>query len=190
MLDDHKGGGYALAFVGAQFQAVSLLLHQGGHRADITRRLLVALGELGQLAGWMAFDAGRHGLAQRYFFTALRAAHTAGDRPLAAHILGDLSYQAAWRTEGHEAVSLGEAALHAAAGATATTRASVLGRLAYAYAVAGDYEGFARARRQARETFEDRRPGNDPAWVYYLDQCHLDAQAGYSMVYMARARGR
>src|SRR5207248_469209 len=43
--------------------------------------------DLTQLAGWMAFDAGQHGLAQRYFFTGLRAAHDAGYRAMEAHIL-------------------------------------------------------------------------------------------------------
>jgi hypothetical protein len=53
----------------------------------VDRRLFAALAEIGQLAGWMAVDAGRHGLAQRYFFTALRA----------AHVLAGLAFQAATR---------------------------------------------------------------------------------------------
>src|SRR5262249_5372305 len=67
-LDDANGGGAHLAYVGAQFRAVALLLRQGGHTSAIERRLFAALAELGQLAGWMAFDAGQHGLGQRYFF--------------------------------------------------------------------------------------------------------------------------
>ena len=63
-LDDAHGGGAHLAYVGAQFRAVALLLRQGSHPATIERRLFAALAELGQLAGWMAFDAGQHGLAK------------------------------------------------------------------------------------------------------------------------------
>jgi hypothetical protein len=45
------------------------------------------LAELGQLCGWCGYDAGQPGLAQRYYITALRAAHSADARPLGAHIL-------------------------------------------------------------------------------------------------------
>ena len=77
-LDDAKGGAASLGYVGAQLRAVALVLHEGTYTAAATRRLLSALADLGQLAGWMAFDANQHGLAQRYFFTGLRAAHDAG----------------------------------------------------------------------------------------------------------------
>ncbi len=71
-LDDANGGGAHLAYVGAQLRAVALLLREGGHTGFVEVRLFAALAELAQLAGWMAFDAGKHGLAQRYLFTALR----------------------------------------------------------------------------------------------------------------------
>ncbi len=187
-LDDSEGGASGLTYARAQFQAVSLLLHKGLHSGDVTRRLLVALGELGQTTGWMAFDSGQHGLAQRYFLTALRAAREANDRSLAAHILGDLCYQAACRGIGVDAVEIGEAAVRAAESATRTARASVITRLGYAYAVASDTDGFARARGMARELFESHCPGLDPSWAYYLSESHLDAQAGYSLVHMGRNR--
>ena len=58
-LDDANGGGTHLAYVGAQFRAVALLVRQGGHPDPVDRRLFAALAEIGQLAGWMAVDAGR-----------------------------------------------------------------------------------------------------------------------------------
>ncbi len=80
MLDDERGGAAGLGYVGAQVRAVLLVLRDGGHTDATTRRLLVALADLAQLAGWKAFDAAKPGLAQRYFFTGLRAAHDAGYR--------------------------------------------------------------------------------------------------------------
>jgi hypothetical protein len=135
-LDDAHGGGAHLAYVGAQFRAVALLLRQGGHPATVERRLFAALAELGQLVGWMAFDAGQHGLAQQYFFTALRAARQAGYRSMGAHVLADLAFQAAAREQPSDAVELGETAAQMAARMPATVRASVGTRLAYAYAIA------------------------------------------------------
>lgn len=187
-LDDSEGGARGVAYASAQFQAVALLLHRGGHSGHVTRRLLVALGELGQTTGWMAFDSGQHGLAQRYFLTGLRAAREVGDGSLAAHILGDMSYQAACRGIGKDAVEMGEAAVQVASGATRTAQASVITRLGYGYAVAGNHDGFTRARARAREMFEEHFPGQDPAWAYYLSNSHLDAQAGYSLVHMGRAQ--
>jgi hypothetical protein len=183
-LDDANGGQAHLAYVGAQFRAVALLLRQAGHPGHVERRLFAALAELGQLAGWMAFDAGRNGLAQRYFFTALRAAGESGYRPMAAHILGDLAFQAASRNQPADAVSLGETAAHLASGTPPTVRASVSTRLAYGYAIAGRHADFERAHQSALDTLAERHD-DEPAWMYFLTPGHLDAQAGYALVHAA-----
>lgn len=189
LLDDEHGGARHLSYVGAQFRAVTLLLHEGGHSPYATARLLHALGEVGQLAGWMAFDAGDHGLAQRYFATALRAVHQVNDRPLAAHILADLAFQAASRDHPSDAITLGEAAARISEGAPAGARASVLSRLAYAYATAGRTTDFDRTREAARQLVESSVPdGSEPRWMYYLTGNHLDCQAGYALIQLGRIR--
>lgn len=178
LLDDEHGGARHLSYVGAQFRAVALLLYEGGHSPYTTARLLHALGEVGRAAGWMAFDAGDHGLAQRYFATALRAVHQVNDRPLAAHILADLAFQAASRDHPSDAITLGEAAARTSEGAPAGARASVLSRLAYAYATAGRTTDFDRTRETARQLVESSSPdGSEPRWMYYLTGNHLDCQA-------------
>jgi hypothetical protein len=137
----------------------------------------------------MAFDAGDHGLAQRYFATALRAVHQVNDKPLAAHILADLAFQAASREHPADAVTLGEAAARTSEGAPAGARASVLSRLAYAYATAGRTTDFDRTRESARQLVESSSPdGSEPRWMYYLTGNHLDCQAGYALVQLGRIR--
>src|SRR5439155_167056 len=131
-------------------QAGPLLLHQGGHPEHLRRRLFAALGELAMLAAWTAYDSGRHHLSQRYLLTGLRAAHEAGDGPLAARLLGDLSGHAGIAGRPDDAVALGEAAMRAAAGTTAG-RAFIAGQLTYAYAVAGDADRVVRTGEQATE---------------------------------------
>lgn len=185
-LDDARGGAANLGYVGAQVRAVSLVLAEGGHSDSMTRRLMVALADLAQLAGWMAHDAEKEGLAQRYLFTALRAAHDTGYRDMAGHILADLSVQATALGQPDDAVVLGEAAARAAALSTGSVRASVTSRLAHAYAGAGRVADFDRARRDALHLLADRDPARDPAWMYYLTPEHLDCQAGYSLVLMGR----
>lgn len=189
LLDDEHGGARHLPYVGAQFRAVGLLIHDGGHSPVVTSRLIRALAEIGQLAGWMAFDAAGHGLAQRYFATALRAAHQANDLPLCAHILGDLCFQAASRGHPADAIALGEAARRASEAAPPAARASVLSRLAYAYAAAGRDNDFAHTGGSARELIASRDGSQEePRWMYFLTDNHLDCQAGYGFIQMGRAR--
>lgn len=190
-LDDEHGGARHLAYVGAQFRAVGLLIREDGHSSAVEGRLVRALAEIGQLAGWMAFDAADHGLAQRYFATALRAAHQVNDLPLCAHILGDLSFQAASRGHPADAVALGEAARRASDAAPPVVRASVLSRLAYAYTAAGRDNDFAHARGSARELIASRDgKREEPRWMYFLTDNHLDCQAAYGLIQMGRARQR
>jgi hypothetical protein len=141
-----------------------------------------------KLADWMAFDANQHGLAQRYFFTGLRAAHDAGYTAMAAHILADLSFQAASNGHRSDGITLGEAARHHAARAPAGVRASVDSRLAYAYAAGGRITEFERTSAAAADTFAGRDPAADPPWLYYLTASHLDCQAGYALVLAGRDR--
>jgi hypothetical protein len=189
LLDDEHGGARHLSYVGAQFRAVGLLIHEGGHSSAVTIRLIRALAEIGQLAGWMAFDAADHGLAQRYFTTALRAAHQVNDFALCSHILGDLSFQAASRGHPADAIALGEAARRASEAAPIAVQASVLSRLAYAYASASRDNDFAHARGTARELIGNRDDGREePRWMYFLTDNHLDCQAGYSLIQMGRKR--
>ena len=182
-LDDANGGGAHLPYVGAQLRAVALLVREGGHLGSVELRLFAALAELAQLAGWMALDAGKHGLAQRYLFTALRAAREAGYHSMAAHALGDLAFQAASRGCPADAVPLGEAAARVAATSPTGVRASVQTRLAYGYAVAGRLDDFERAYASGLDQMTRRDPNKDPAWMYYLTPNHLDAQAGYSLAH-------
>jgi transcriptional regulator with XRE-family HTH domain len=94
-MDDVAGGGMVLSLAEQEFGVIAELLDQASYDEPTGRKLHVALAELGQLAGWAAYDAGQQSLAQRYYVAGLRAAHSAHDRPLGAHILGSMAYQAA-----------------------------------------------------------------------------------------------
>jgi hypothetical protein len=186
LLDDERGGAAGLNYVGTQVRAVMLVLRDGGHTDATTRRLLVALADLAQLAGWKSLDAAQPGLAQRYFFTGLRAAHDAGYRAMEAHILADLSFQAASLGDARDGVALGEAAQRTAERSAASVQASVLSRLAYAYAAAGRVADCERTWSDSQGQLARRQPDRDPNWMYYLTPNHLDCQAGYAMILAGR----
>lgn len=189
-LDDKHGGGHHLSYVSAQFRSIGLLLHEGGYPTPSRKRLLQALAEIGQLAGWMAFDAAEHGLAQRYFATALRAAHQVDDQALCAHVLADLAFQAASRERPTDAIPLGEAAERSARHASPSVKASVLSRLAYAYAAGGEEDAFRRSAEEARETITVAANHAAPRWMYFLTENHLECQAGYAMIQLGRSTSR
>ncbi|MGH3697487.1 MAG: hypothetical protein ACRDRX_26485 [Pseudonocardiaceae bacterium] len=185
-LDDQQGGGGAsLFYVHAQFQAVGQLLHTAEHGGQVTRRLLVALAELGQLAGWMAADTERHGLAQRYYLTALRAAHNAGDKALGANVLSAMAFNAADREEAADAISLGTAAVEMAHRGPVLVQALVTSRLAYGYALVGDADRFHTAYGRARELSE-HSTGHRPRWAYFVSPQLVDAASGHYQVSLAR----
>ncbi|WJK34686.1 carph-isopro domain-containing protein [Solwaraspora sp. WMMA2065] len=186
LLDDERGGAAGLGYVGAQVRAVLLVLRDGGHTDATSRRLLVALADLAQLAGWKAFDAGQQGLAQRYYFTGLRAAHDAGYRSMEAHILADLSFQAASLGDTDDGLRLGNAARRISDRSAATVQASVLSRLAYAHAAAGRVDQCERTWAESHDQLAKRHPNRDPEWMYYLTPNHLDCQAGYAMILAGR----
>jgi hypothetical protein len=83
-IDDARGGGAALP-IGVKYlrREVAPLL-RGRFTDSIGRALFSATAEFTLGVGWMAYDAGRHGLAQRYMTQALRMSHAANDRAFGA----------------------------------------------------------------------------------------------------------
>ncbi|MGH3906896.1 MAG: hypothetical protein ACRDTE_22350, partial [Pseudonocardiaceae bacterium] len=94
-MDDVAGGSSVLAMTRQAFAWVAGLLDKASYDERTGQALHVVLAELAQFCGWSAYDLGEHGLAQRYYIAGLRAAHTADDRPLGAHILATMTLQAA-----------------------------------------------------------------------------------------------
>jgi transcriptional regulator with XRE-family HTH domain len=178
-MDDFVGGGDLHALVAAELRTTLALLRDATYTEALGRRLLTAVGELAQLAGWVADDADLHALARRYYTAGVRAAHAAGNAPLGANLISTLSYQLANTGDPREAVALAHtAAAGARHAASATTRALFQERIAWAHAKAGDARGTERALGEADRLFGRRRPEDDPVWVYWLSRDEMDVMAG------------
>ena len=187
-LDDQQGGGAALNYVGDQFNAVARLIRRASYGRPVGRRLCTALAQLAQTAGFMAYDgAGDDGQAQRWYMAGLRAAHTAGDRPLVASILSLLSNQAATRGHINDGLQLASAAELAATNAPATVQALITARSCLAHAAAGDLSGLRRAREHSQTHLNNARHHDEPTprWMGYATSTELDAIAGRSLVILA-----
>ncbi|MGH3931035.1 MAG: hypothetical protein ACRDTF_13785, partial [Pseudonocardiaceae bacterium] len=186
--DDVAGGGTVLSLAEQEFGMVAGLLDQASYNDPTGRKLHIALAELGQLCGWCGYDAGQPGLAQRYYIAALRAAHSADDRPLGAHILGSMAYQAAREGQPAEAVTLIETAVIGVRGReTASLLTALYSRQAYALATLGDTSGCTAAISQVRAHVERLNRDDDPPWLYWVGPSEAIAGAGRCLLKLGRA---
>jgi|HubBroStandDraft_1064217.scaffolds.fasta_scaffold13362_1 transcriptional regulator with XRE-family HTH domain len=177
--DDFIPGKASHALVYQELQATTNLLETAALTDVQTRRLLTATGELAQLAAWVAADAGMYRDAAKYAESGVVAAHAANNAPLAANIISTLSYQLANTGSPRQAAILARTAY--AGGrrdATATTRALLLERVAWADAKSGDLNSCERTLGLVEEDFSNSQPESDPDWVYWLNRDEIDVMAG------------
>jgi DNA-binding XRE family transcriptional regulator len=187
-MDDVAGGGDVLALARYHFGWVAGLLDQASYSDATGRKLHGALAELGQLVGWVCYDTGQHGLAQRFYITALRAAHSADDRPLGAHILGSMAYQAAHEGRPTEAVTLVETAVAGTRGQqTPRLLAALSIRHAYAFAALKDTSACTTAISQARHHVEHISDDDDPPYLYWVNPAGIITGAGYGLLQLGQA---
>lgn len=173
-LDFQVGGGHTRELLLYYFRNQVLPLFDALPRAARRRDLFLATAELAQMLGWSAYDAGRHGAAQRYFVHALRLAREAGDHLLGARLLSNLSHQANYLGHFQDAVHLARAAQSAASRSSSATTVSMLFSMeARALASLGDFRGCTSALTRAEETFERGDPSVDPEWISYFNQAEL-----------------
>ncbi|GAA4704635.1 helix-turn-helix domain-containing protein [Phytohabitans rumicis] len=158
-----------------------------GAPARARRRLLGLVAEAAQLTGWVAADAGDADTALAAYRTALAAAAGAGDRPLAAHVLGSASHLLVGQGDPRGALLLARTGLAGARrSASATLRALLLHRVAFAAARCGERRAAHAALGEAGEAAAHRDPSNDPPWLYWLDEAELTAMTGRCLAALGR----
>lgn len=198
-LDHTRGGGLVRSAVTAYLhEQVSPLLH-GSYTDAVGRSLFAAAAEMLQLAGWMAYDLERHGLAQRYYIQALRLAKASGvqSRGFDAFVLVRLSQQALSRDHADEALYLARAARDDVALSTTTPAVRALAYVAEARACARLYEkGDAHAASACRQALiaaeRELDAGNltdEPSWIGYFDRPELAAEIAHSLVVIGDTTG-
>jgi len=187
-MDDVAGGGDVLTLAQGHFGWVAGLLDQASYDDATGRKLHMALAELGQFIGWVCYDTDQHGLAQRYYIAGLRAAHTADDRLLGAHILGSMAYQAAHQGRPGEAVTIIDTAVAGTRGRqTPRLFAELYMRKALGFAVLNDASACSTAISQARTQVERVGSDDDPPYLYWVEPAHITAMAGECLLRLGQA---
>ncbi|MGH3871582.1 MAG: hypothetical protein ACRDSR_08735 [Pseudonocardiaceae bacterium] len=196
------GNADTLRFVHHHLTWVAKLLRQARFsNSAVADRLLSEWAQLAQLAAWMAMDAGRHGLSQRYFTSGLHAAHTAGDRSVGTYLLADMSEFRVINGHLGDGVDLGRAARDAAELANAAhevarsapvaLRALAAKGLAKAQAAVGNARGFHAAADEARALLDS--PGaldTRPPYLAWFDSGGLEKGLAESAVLLAGVSSR
>lgn len=179
-LDGQYGGAHArTAFVEYLNTELPTLL-RGSYSEQTGRELFRAAARATLLCAWMSYDAGAHGLAQRYFIQALRIADTSGDRLLAASILDAMSHQATFLGRFRDAANLARAAAQGSSARGSQTLAAHFHVMeARALARTGDAPACERAMSAAVREYERRNPQRDPEWFQYFDEAELAAELGH-----------
>jgi hypothetical protein len=165
-VDDARGGGTALPIALSYLRREVAPLLGGRFTDAIGRSLFSATAEFTLGVGWMAYDAGRHGLAQRYMTQALRMSHAASDRAFGGRILAAMSHQALHLGDVRHGIDLACAARTGTEGAVTPTVTAMLAAMeACAHATHGDTTRCLKALSEAERALGRSNPAEDPAWV-------------------------
>ncbi len=188
-MDLQFGGGYVRWMLLFYFQSEVVPLLRERHPAAVRREIFSAAAEVAELLGWSAYDAGRHGMAQRYYTQGLRLAAEAEDPVLGGRVLSSLSHQANYLGRYDEALQFARAAQASGKGrATDSVTAMFLAMEARALASSGDAAACARVLNLAEQAFARRDPLQDPLWISYFDEFELAGEAAHCFRELGRPR--
>jgi hypothetical protein len=180
MLDGKFGGGHARRALIQYLHTDVRPMLEGKHSDTVGRELHSAVAEALLLAGWMSYDSGLHGIAQRYFIQALRMTQAAGDRLLGGSILSAMSHQATFLGRYQDAATLARAAYAGPAGTLGPTMAAQFRAMeARALARLGDERGCDLALVEAENKLSQRTTDSDPPYIAYFDEVELAAEIGH-----------
>ncbi|WP_206502210.1 helix-turn-helix domain-containing protein [Streptomyces chrestomyceticus] len=175
LADDVIAGGDLIRPALRELRSAVKLYRESTHVGKVGRELLRQIGELAQIAGWIASDAGQHEEAESIYRLGISAARQAEDHTLAGNLAGSLAYQLSNTGREVEGVQLAHAALaDAGADAPAKARALYLDRVAWAHTKTGEAQSAMRALGEASEALTRDSGGNEaPAYLYWVDAVEL-----------------
>lgn len=178
LADDVLAGGDLIRPAIRDLRRAVKLYRENTYTSEVGRQLLRQIGELAQIAGWIASDAGQHEEAERIYRLGISAARQAEDYTLAGNLAGSLAYQMSNTGREAEGLILAQAAFRdSQAEAPPKARALYLDRVAWAHTKAGGTKNGQQAMRALGEAgqalSEDSEGTESPAWLYWVDAGEL-----------------
>ncbi|HEY0449929.1 helix-turn-helix transcriptional regulator [Actinophytocola sp.] len=182
-------GGLKRKAVVGQLNAVAESMHDTTE-ATVRVKLLSVMAELAQLAGWMAYDQGLPGVAQRYYVLALHACREAGPGalPLGVKVIGDMTQLSTALGNYDDSLDLARTGLYALPRTEKLVRAELLGLESRAYAQLGNREApdAARSAEACVEVWHEAADAEPaPDWLHYMNQAEVDCLAANTYTQLA-----
>lgn len=178
LADDVLAGGDLIRPALRDLRRAVKLHRESTYTSEVGRQLLRQIGELAQIAGWIASDAGQHAEAERIYRLGISAARQAEDHTLSGNLAGSLAYQLSNTGREMEGLTLAQAAFRdSQAEAPPKARALYLDRVAWAHTKVGGAENGQQAMRALGEAgqalSEDSEGTESPAYLYWVDAGEL-----------------
>jgi hypothetical protein len=160
---------------------------QGGS-ASVCRRQFHVAAQLLQLTGWMCYDEGLYGQAQKYQFLGLHATHHAHAPELGAKIIGDMTQLSTALGNYDDSLGIVRTALSVLPRqANPLVRSELHGLEARALAHLGSDES-SHARRAIEacvEVFHSGATGDKPDWLHYMTPAEVGCLAANTYIQLA-----
>jgi len=178
-MDIFQGGGSGrLALAAYMNEHVFPLLRQA-HSDDVRYALCEAAAEQTYLLGWMAYDNGEHGTAQRYLIQSLRLAEESRNPALGAHVLAGMADQATLLGHPEEGRKLAQAGRNALSRITPESQACLSDLWALegrALARLGEKKAAAHAVVQSEHASSNVDQDSEPEWARFIDPAYLNGE--------------
>ncbi|MFC0842338.1 transcriptional regulator [Streptomyces noboritoensis] len=176
-MDIFQGGGSGRLALAAYMNEHVYPLLRRTNSEEVRHALCQATAEQVYLLGWMAFDNGEHGTAQRYLVQALRFAEESKDPALGAHVLAGMADQATLLGHPEEGRRLAQSGRQGLGRTESNACLADLWTLeARALAVLGDKPATVKAITNAERAFGKVDPQREPEWAKFIDPAYLGGE--------------
>ncbi|MEU6563267.1 helix-turn-helix domain-containing protein [Nocardia nova] len=183
------GGGSANATAAHQlFQFAPLL--RGRITTGTRRALFEAVGNLGSVAAFTAFDIGDFAVAEQHSRFALWCADAGEAWELRATTLADMARMTAYTRSVDDALTLIELARVRSDRLSTTTRAMLGALRAQFLALVGRTDEALKEVAYSDEQFADRAANSDVPWMCYYDEAEHMGSTGKALIPVAITRNR
>jgi transcriptional regulator with XRE-family HTH domain len=189
LLDNHYGADEIASIAVRLFRSVTHRLTSGLYQPPVERDLVATAGEIGELAGWLLFDADKQDAARRLNQDALYWATLAGDQGMVNFILSNVSLQAIHLQRPLEALHVSQRVREGESGLSSRIRALIHVREGRALALTGQRHDALRDFEEARAFFSDGVRGSDPQWTWWIDDFEITGHEGLCHREAGDARG-
>lgn len=182
------GGGFSGQAAAAQLRHSSLLLHSRASK-EVRLKMFEAVGNLGGVVGFSAFDVGDYSSARRCFEFELWCAENAKSWTLRASALSDMARLAIYLGETDNALSLIELAQVRSDRLTASLRAMLSAMRARLLALRGRHSETLAEIDRSDEQFAAINPDGEPPWMSYYDEAEHQGSTGRALIPLAMKAG-